>query len=386
MADCPKKILFYSRSPMNSVMIRPIVRRLAGDPGLRLFFSGKPSIPSETLEETLAPLRRPSLRAGRGAEERTGGSSRACRRTGGEAEGGDAQAPGRAVSHWVARWRRFDLFVSPDIAMPARRTRRRVQVFHGVSFKGKAYSAKIHRYNHVFLVGEYMRRRFIEKGLFKEDDRALHRIGMPKTDPLLDGSLDRTDALADLGLDSSRTTVIYAPTWRRESSLNVEGEAVIDALAGMGLNVLVKIHDHSRDPQTNRRDWGAWLDAREDSRVRRVRDPDIVPFLNAADLLVTDASSVANEFTLLDRPILFMDAPDLLKVYAPTADLETWGRRIGTVVRGAANLRAAAARALSDPAAQSDVRRAAAADIFYNPGQATNAAVRTIYQILEPAS
>jgi len=286
------------------------------------------------------------------------------------------------VPHWVVRWRRFDLFVCPDIAMPARRTRRRVQVFHGVSFKGKAYSAKIHRYNHVFLIGEYMRRRFIEKGLFKEDDPALHRIGMPKTDPLLDGALDRTALLAELGLDPSRATVIYAPTWRRESSLNVEGEAVIDALAAMDLNVLVKIHDHSRDPETNRRDWGAWLDAREDARVRRVRDPDIIPFLGAADLLVTDASSVANEFALLDRPILFMDVPDLLKVYSVSADLDTWGRGIGTVVRGAGNLRAAAGRALSDPKAQSEIRRAAAADIFYNPGQATDAAVRTIYEIL----
>lgn len=348
-----RKILVYSRNPMNSVMVRPLVRRLARDGRVRLFFAGNPSNPAEPMDQVLAPF----------------------------SENG--RLPGALAPDWMVTWRGWDLYICPDIVMPARRARNRVELFHGVSFKGKAYTDKILRFNHVFTVGEYMRRRFEEKGLLAPDDPRAHRIGMPKTDPLLDGSLDRAALLAGQGLNPARPTVLYAPTWRPEASLNVEGEAIIDALAGMDLNVLVKIHDHCRDPRTNRRDWGAWLDEREGGNVRCVRDADIIPSLHSADILVSDASSVGNEFTLLDRPILFMDVPKLLEVYGGTADLDTWGRNTGEVVRGAANLRGAVEKALSDPGAKSDIRRAAAADIFYNPGRATGAAMAAVYRILE---
>jgi hypothetical protein len=362
-----RRILFYSRSPMNTVMMRPIVRRLAADPRLRLYFSGKPSMPEEPLESIFAPL------AERASGVRDSPSPVP-----------DPRSPIKGLlPHWQVRWRAFDMFLSPDVVMPARRARHRVEIFHGVSFKGKAYGERVLKFDHLFLAGEYMRRRFEEKGVLAPGDPRAHRIGMPKTDPLVDGSLDAASLLESLGLDPARPTVLYAPTWRPESSLNTEGEAIIDALAGMNLNVLAKIHDHCRDPRTNRRDWGAWLDAREGGNVRRVRDPDVVPALHAAALLVTDASSVANEFTLLDRPILFMDVPELLEVYAGTADLDTWGRRIGEVVQGAAALPRAVERALGDPTAQSAVRRAAADDVFYNPGRATHAAVEAILRILE---
>ena len=38
---------------------------------------------------------------------------------------------------------------------------------------------------------------------------------------------------------------------------------------------------------------------------------DITPLLAAADLLVTDHSTVGFEFALLDRPLIVFDAPDL---------------------------------------------------------------------------
>ena len=37
-------------------------------------------------------------------------------------------------------------------------------------------------------------------------------------------------------------------------------------------------------------------------------------FESFADLLITDASSVANEYTLLDRPIVFIDVPELFEL------------------------------------------------------------------------
>lgn len=343
------RALLYSRSPMNTVMLRPIARRLLADGRWQVIASGHPSNPDDTIETIYAPLQ----------EDPAG-------------------AKLRSIAPWMAAWRYFDLLLCPDIVMPARRARHRVQIFHGVSFKGKAYTEKIRKFNHVFLVGDYMRRTFEKKGILAPDDSSAHRIGMPKTDRLVDGSLDRKLLLNGMGLDDERHTVLYAPTWRKESSLNKEGEAIVDTLAAMGLNVLVKIHDHSRDPRVNRRDWGAWLDSREGGAVRRVRDADVIPALHAADILVSDASSVANEYTLLDRPIIFMDVPELLNVYSSSADMDTWGRSTGEVAGDASALTHAVERALSDPAAKSVIRRAAARDLFYNPGSATEAALQAI--------
>ncbi|MBM3336059.1 CDP-glycerol glycerophosphotransferase family protein, partial [Candidatus Sumerlaeota bacterium] len=186
-----------------------------------------------------------------------------------------------------------------------------------------------------------------------------------------------------VGLPSNRPTVLYAPTWRKESSLYSLGEAVIAALVRKDWNVLVKLHDLCYYPSYNTVDWDARLRALEHRNLRVVRDYNVVPYLFASDLLVTDASSVANEFTLLDRPIVFVEAPRLTEKYGKTIDLETWGTKTGRVVRSADELAEAAEWALYHPGELSDVRRAAAADIFYNPGTATDRAVEQIYAALQ---
>jgi CDP-glycerol glycerophosphotransferase (TagB/SpsB family) len=96
-----------------------------------------------------------------------------------------------------------------------------------------------------------------------------------------------------------------------------------------------------------------------------------------ADLLLTDASSVANEFALLDRPMVFLDVPELIEAARQkgAVDLETWGRKAGDVVTDPADAVRAVADALGRPERHSDVRRALAEDLFYNPGAATGAAV-----------
>ena len=90
----------------------------------------------------------------------------------------------------------------------------------------------------------------------------------------------------------------------------------------------------------------------ENERVRVVRDYDIVPYLQAADLLLTDASSVAMEFTLLDRPIVFVDVPDLLANVVERGgalDLDTYGRKIGTVAESIAAVVPTIADSLMNP-------------------------------------
>ena len=114
-----------------------------------------------------------------------------------------------------------------------------------------------------------------------------------------------------------------------------------------------------------------------------VGDYDIVPLLYASDLLLTDASSVANEYALLDRPIVFLDVPELLRqarARGGALDLASWGRKGGVVVERPDDVTEAVAQSLADPTHLSEIRRAIAQDLFYNPGRATEAAVGWITQ------
>jgi CDP-glycerol glycerophosphotransferase len=334
-----KRLLFYCKAPMNAVMFERPLRRLWNDPRLLIRFAGQ----------------------GRGHGDAPGILQKL---------GIDGA---RSASNIEVRWRGWDAYVSPDIFMPARRAERRIQIFHGVSFKGKMYAPAIRRFSDLFLIGEDMRRRLIERGLFEEGDPALHTVGMPKLDAFFDGSLDRTAILRGIGADPGRPAVLYAPTWRPESSLYAEGMELIEHCAAgrAPWTLVVKLHDWHWDPATNPIDWREAISTLENPHVRFAIESNAVPSLFAADALVSDASSVANEYLLLNRPLVWIDVPDLIRKYEQTLDLEGWGRKTGRIARTLPAVLEAIEHALNEPEEHDAVRRAAAADIFYNPGRAT---------------
>lgn len=344
-----RHLLFFCKAPMNAVMFERPLRRLMDDPRLKIQFTG---------------------------EGRAGGRA-------------DAILPrlgfpdARQAWRLSVRWRAWDAYISPDLMQPARRARRAIQIFHGVSFKGKMYTDNIRRFSDLFLIGEDMRRRFVAKGLFPEDSPALHKIGMPKLDAFFDGSLDRAAILNKLGADPDRPVVLYAPTWRPESSLYSHGLEFMKRCAReKGWTLLVKLHDWAWDPATNPIDWRAMLPQLESPEVRFALEPNIVPYLFVADALVSDASSVANEYLLLDRPIIWIDVPDLIRKYERTIDLDGWGRKTGRIVKTTDELMEACRDALAAPGEFGEVRRQAAADIFYHPGRATEAFCQTLNGLL----
>lgn len=333
-------------------MMRPILARLAADPRFDVF----------------------------GAARLFGGRQRA-----GHVFAAAGLGELRPMAKWLARLRRFDLYLSADFIVAAPRARRKVHVFHGVSFRNHGVNRNALRYDLLLLAGPYMRRRFEDLGLITaENSRRFPVIGMPKLDDLVNGRYRREEVLAQLGLDPALKTVLYAPTWSRKvSSLEQCGAELLDELARCEQNVLVKLHDNSLDARKAGRDWRALLRSMRAPRFRFVENADVVPLMCAADLLVSDASSVANEFTLLDRPILFMDIKDLPSRLKPKADLETWGRKAGTVVPAPRFLCAAIDAALARPHELSEVRRALAADLFLAPGGATERAVAAILELLD---
>ncbi len=290
----------------------------------------------------------------------------------------------RPIPAPLASATRFDLYLSPDMTLTGtRRTRTKIHLFHGVSFKGASISPKALVHDLLFLFGEYQRRRFVEKGIVEEGDPRLVVIGWPKLDCLVDGSLSAEEVRGAMGLAAARPTVLYAPTWRG-TSLDTAGEAIVDAIADMDVNLLIKLHDHSLDRGLTRRRWDRTLAAwRERPNVFIHTDPDICPALMAADLLVSDFSSAANEFTLLDRPIVHFDTPDLKARYSQKQiDHAMLERRPGPVTDRADALPELITHALAHPEEFSAERQALAADLFHCPGTAAHRAVAKIYEVL----
>ncbi len=341
-----RRVLFGGYAPVHFLCFLPIYRRLLEDPRVEVFLTGgfrEKNTDSVTfhLEGFYEPF------------------------------GVD---PARVLTLESVAQQSFDVVVCSHLsdAMFPGSYGKSVQLFHGVSFKNLAVREKALRYDVLCLPGRYHGERYLEQGLVRAGGPECLLTGFAKTDRLVDGTLDRAALLRRLGLDPGRPTILLAPTGEKNNALETMGRDVISAITTANRwNLLVKPHDHPK----NRVDWFAELAPAEGSCTRLVQDADVIPHLHAADLLITDASSVAVEYTLLDRPIIFLDVPKLferIRKRAPALDLETYGREIGVIVEKASNVPTAIESCLTNPAAQSDLRRSMASHVFHHPGSATD--------------
>jgi CDP-glycerol glycerophosphotransferase (TagB/SpsB family) len=348
-------VLFTGYAPVHFLCFRPIYERLVDDPRFNVFVSGGLRTKLEEGVSYDAP----------GLYEPLGVPAH------------------RVLSVEAIQGLDFDvLFGANTKPIGPRHARATIQIFHGISFRNVALREAILAWDYFFFVGPYMRRRFAELKLVAETDPRGLSIGFPKTDRLVDGSLNRAAILVRVGLGGARPVVLYAPTGEKHNSLETLGEEAIQRLAAGGaVDVVIKLHDHPRDGI----DWRARLAPLEGPHVRIAREVDVVPLLFASDLLITDASSVSNEFSLLDRPLVFLDVPKLISKSQQkhaSLDLQTWGRRCGVVVERPEEVVSAVESGLRQGNDLSPLRRAMAADLFYHPGRAAEMAIQQVHRIV----
>ncbi len=351
-----KRLLFTGSAPVHFACAWPVYRRLAADPRIEFWLSGgfkkgPPEAPAYSLEGFYEPF------------------------------GVDLS---RVIPVERSRAEDFDVVVAAHLnpVLP-RSFGKTVQVFHGVSFKNLLVREKYTEFNYLCLAGRYHAEVYRRKGYVRAGAGTCLVTGFAKADRMVDGSLDRAATLRAIGVEPGLPTVLYAPTGSKHNSMETMGLDVIRAIRDDGRwNLVVKLHDH---PKVVDVDWAREIAPLEGARVRLWRDWDIVPALHAADLVITDASSAAVEFTLLDRPIVFLDVPELFRDVLDRGgalDLETHGRGIGTVVKGPEEVVGAVAEALARPGLLGERRRAMAAHVFHEPGRATE---RTAAVVLHAA-
>lgn len=350
----PRRLLFAGYAPVHYVCFRPIDRLLSKVPGLEIHLSGG-----------------------------TFGEEREKSRT---YDLGALYRPFRIREHRLVSLdeiskRHYDMVFCAHISgFFPRSDRVRIQIFHGLSFRNMAVRREALIFDYLFITGPYMMRAFQENQLVRPNDPRCVPIGFPKVDRLVDGSLDKKRILGRLGLTGRRPVVLYAPTGLKYNSLETgRGEEVISRLRSSGrYDILIKLHDH---PRGSNIDWRSRMARHKDAHTKIIQDPDIVPYMFAADLLLTDASSVSSEYCLLDRPMVFIDVPELLESIEKKGralDLDTWGRRAGLTAQWPDDVVDAISWSLDHPSRGSPVRRAMARDLFFNPGRAAIAARKWI--------
>lgn len=141
-------------------------------------------------------------------------------------------------------------------------------------------------------------------------DRFTSRIGVPRTDPLLDpGWRERTEAdvRARYTIPEGKRVILYAPTFRgeRTTAARFADELDLGLLArdlGRDHVMLLRLHPFVRSR--------AGIGPGAEAFVIDVSDhPDIHALMLISDVLVTDYSSAIFEWSLLERPMAFF-APD----------------------------------------------------------------------------
>ena len=274
----------------------------------------------------------------------------------------------------------------------------RIQTLHGIADKrGELFGpCRLADFTHLFspapAVTELAQQRLLDE--IDHESRPIEIVdtGCPKTDDLFDGTYRRNQVLRDLGLPSDRPSVLYAPTWEKEASLEQGGERIVAELAATGLSVMVKPHPLSvADPEEpflikeghGGKDWKKILRSWETrfSNVRWVRETYANPFLVAADLLISEGSGVAFEYVLLDKPIVFIDTPLVTERYG-SENLHHRLRSCGATATGPDKLADLVLRHLDEPTLLATQRHQLAEQTSFNRGTATRCALAKINQLL----
>jgi tetratricopeptide (TPR) repeat protein len=162
-------------------------------------------------------------------------------------------------------------------------------------------------------------------------------------------------------LNRNLKTILFAPTWNRQlSAADLTRERTVDLLRGAheDINVIVKPHPHTIRSSP---DWFAAFQQAVKGRINAwlVEDAaaDVTPCLAAADVLVSDSSSVALAYLALNRPMVLVNHPrrEQDPGYNPDG-LEWRWRDMAEEVTDIEDLPGAVARALADPEAHAAQR------------------------------
>lgn len=220
-----------------------------------------------------------------------------------------------------------------------------VEIFHGgLSDKNYVESVKILVYDYVLFPGEKTKDKVAKSGYLKYVPK-WDIIGYPKFDPLTNQEL-KVEPL----FKNNRKTILYAPTWISqkvnlkmikfsqygESSLELWTKEIIRALY-KDYNLIIKYHSRiyrkPGDIYEQIDNLIVELGAEDFVKVRI--DDNILPFMEQADLMISDISTACYEWFHFNKPIVFANpAPEYYKVSSDIGS-NTYAWQTGDIINKA---------------------------------------------------
>ncbi|MDR3344782.1 MAG: CDP-glycerol glycerophosphotransferase family protein [Oscillospiraceae bacterium] len=164
------------------------------------------------------------------------------------------------------------------------------------------------RYTDLLSASPFVSEKFMSAFALKKlgQEGIIREIGSPRNDRLVRAKGQDTAARkAALGIPADKKVILYAPTWRDNQHDAKTGYvyateldfAALRKAIGEEYAVLFRAHYHVSN--------GFDFSAHQGFVIDASREQDIAELYLAADLLITDYSSVFFDYAILERPILF---------------------------------------------------------------------------------
>ncbi len=197
-----------------------------------------------------------------------------------------------------------------------------IQVFHGELFDvGCSYfnppkSQSFKHYGLILVYGQLMKDRIMQRCQLNNDNR-IKIIGRVLNDSLYKGVYSKNAILNDYGLSSSQKTLLYAPTWESKKIWSIGKKKddpkilknFCDFCQIHNLNLIIRPHpislQHYQIKNTYKKITVGYNNVYFDDSTNHILDgPN--KSLVAADILITDLSSIALDFMSLNKPAIFL--------------------------------------------------------------------------------
>lgn len=173
------------------------------------------------------------------------------------------------------------------------------QIGHGIGAKASYYTQSDTATTVRFVEGKYKTNRL--KSMYPSNQ--FIDAGFCKLDSIFNGDTCGSN-LKSLGLDSSKKTILYAPTFYPSSIERFPKNFPEDF---QEFNILIKPHYFSLSKEKYKgqrkllEHWAKYANV----YLAKIDDYSLVPFMATADLLISDTSSAIIEFAVLDKPVIW---------------------------------------------------------------------------------
>lgn len=236
--------------------------------------------------------------------------------------------------YWQILWEKFDLIMFIDVyAKFPPRPSKHCLLKHGPGLTTrciyKHFSRKtIADFDLVLTNGGFDYKMIRETCKGKYDASKLHNIGFPFLDRFDGLTIDKETYLRKLFKTTSKMTVLFAPSWSGLRLLENNGrdyfDQIVSILRTMNLNTVVKLHACSFNKIfAGVGDWKTRLTVvSKYENIRVDYDVDDIPALKYCDVLITDISSRAFNFMLLDKPVVFYFPSKVLRDFLDAERIE----------------------------------------------------------------